>query len=738
MKSIFLLLFTNIIVLIFNTSIAQASDKGITFKAQIETIKGEIIEFSGCSKDNRNEALTFNDPNNSNWGIILKKSQISEEYRVNNWALYEEFFSNCKEYKFDTVAGLSQGTQNLKKCSTSNKKYFIPKDISTWTDFCSVSETNVTIKSRGDNNLEKENNLKPEKKTIKNKFADKTIDEVLDIFNEGYKTMEIFLNGDYQKLKARQNDEDNKFSDETLIQKKADIENAISYFKKSYWNTLYAIDQINEMVCTKNECSEKIKIARSSDKGYVFYMYEKNEYYEPIPYQNSAKYMKDEDKFISQVKLFAEIYSSIDELLTEELQTAQKNEQIKQNKIIEEEKKKKKEEDDRKKAEEDRKKEEEQRKKDEKEKNDKIKKKFNDIISSLENLENDTFLKLSERIQDLSNIDISDNLDASLKEINDRIQQEESIRKEISSLVKKYKQQSKKLESQDFARLQLPVFEQLDSSSKVLVEIEQLSSLLDKKLDDLKNKKNSINKKINSKETWGTVFNILFYVILILIVGIVSFLSYRFGKKSSNLINVEKSNTDIRELNLKIKLLEEQNNNLEKIISKNLANKKDSIAEKSKYKSPEVKEVTEEEIKAQQDKERSMAYDDALENPNLISKFVDMYGVIGLDKAVKVAKGENAFLKRDDKAIERSNFWGMPNPNPKNTSGDQWIIFPGRTLQSNAAALIADDSRYGRELLNGIFKFEVGSTFRVIGLAIAIKEQDGFRIVSQGNLVLPK
>ena len=51
-----------------------------------------------------------------------------------------------------------------------------------------------------------------------------------------------------------------------------------------------------------------------------------------------------------------------------------------------------------------------------------------------------------------------------------------------------------------------------------------------------------------------------------------------------------------------------------------------------------------------------MAYDDALENPNLISKFVDMYGVVGLDKAAKVIKGENAILKRDDKAIERFNF----------------------------------------------------------------------------------
>ena len=61
-----------------------------------------------------------------------------------------------------------------------------------------------------------------------------------------------------------------------------------------------------------------------------------------------------------------------------------------------------------------------------------------------------------------------------------------------------------------------------------------------------------------------------------------------------------------------------------------------------------------------------MAYDDALENPNLISKFVDMYGVVGLDKAAKVIKGENAILKETIKQL-RCNFWGMLNPNPKNT-----------------------------------------------------------------------
>jgi hypothetical protein len=372
------------------------------------------------------------------------------------------------------------------------------------------------------------------------------------------------------------------------------------------------------------------------------------------------------------------------------------------------------------------------------EENNKIKKQFKEIINSIEALENEDYDNLLNRIEQLSDLELSTNLETNLSEINNRIDQENEIKKEISDLSNKYKKLKNSLESQKFLDLGLPVYDESEKAQAAAKNTEKLNGILDQQIDSLKSKKAEINKKINSDKNWNTVFDALFYIFLLVVLGLVGFFSYRSGKNSIGKSNESENNVKLRELNLKIKLLEEQNSNLEKIISKNLERKKDDSRIISSKEEQKASMPTEEELQAKKDKERSMAYDDALENPNLISKFVDMYGVVGLDKASKVIKGENAILKRDDKAIERCNFWGMPNPNPKNTSGDQWIIFPGRTLQSNAAALIADDSRYGRELLNGIFNFEVGSTFRVIGLAIAIKEQDGFRVVSQGNLVLPK
>ena len=62
MKPIFFLFFTNLIAIIFNTTLVLADNRGITFKAQLETNKGDVIEFTVCNKDNRNETLTFDDP----------------------------------------------------------------------------------------------------------------------------------------------------------------------------------------------------------------------------------------------------------------------------------------------------------------------------------------------------------------------------------------------------------------------------------------------------------------------------------------------------------------------------------------------------------------------------------------------------------------------------------------------------------------------------------------------------
>ena len=63
-------------------------------------------------------------------------------------------------------------------------------------------------------------------------------------------------------------------------------------------------------------------------------------------------------------------------------------------------------------------------------------------------------------------------------------------------------------------------------------------------------------------------FDALFYVFLLVALGLVGFFSYRSGKNSIGKSNESENNVKLRELNLKIKLLEEQNSNLEKIISR--------------------------------------------------------------------------------------------------------------------------------------------------------------------------
>mgnify|MGYP003329202902 FL=1 len=67
-----------------------------------------------------------------------------------------------------------------------------------------------------------------------------------------------------------------------------------------------------------------------------------------------------------------------------------------------------------------------------------------------------------------------------------------------------------------------------------------------------------------------------------------------------------------------------------------------------------------------------------------------------------------------------------------------WVILPGRTLSINAAALTADDGRYGRELFSGIYQLEFGSQFEVTKQTLAKKTNDGFLVFQQGTVMLPK
>ena len=176
-------------------------------------------------------------------------------------------------------------------------------------------------------------------------------------------------------------------------------------------------------------------------------------------------------------------------------------------------------------------------------------------MNSFENLENEKYSFLLNRIESLTDFEVALDYQISLREINNRIDQEEEIKKEISSLVNEYKKLISNLESQRFLELGLPVYEESERTTAAKTNTENLNSLLDKKIKILKNKRVEINKQINSDKTWGTIFD--FFLYSSTNNPWISWLfSYRSGKNSTSDANDSENNAKLRELNLKIKLLE--------------------------------------------------------------------------------------------------------------------------------------------------------------------------------------
>ena len=229
---------------------------------------------------------------------------------------------------------------------------------------------------------------------------------------------------------------------------------------------------------------------------------------------------------------------------------------------------------------------------------------------------------------------------------------------------------------------------------------------------------------------WDTIWSIVTFTLFGIITVTAGFMLGSRKNKNTNNTSIE-FNEQQRELSIKIKTLEEKNKSLERLIEKSLSKSEPKPSTKTNVPHEIVKELSEKEKQAEEDKSRQSSYWDAIDNPNLIEKFATTYNVIVLDKVGRVKKGENALLQVDQKSLEKSNFWAVPYK-------DVWVILPGRTLSINAAALTADDGRYGRELFAGIFKLEFGSQFEVTRQTLAKKTNDGFLVFQQGTVMLPK
>ena len=87
-------------------------------------------------------------------------------------------------------------------------------------------------------------------------------------------------------------------------------------------------------------------------------------------------------------------------------------------------------------------------------------------------------------------------------------------------------------------------------------------------------------------------------------------------------------------------------------------------------------------------------------------------------------------LSIDMRSFSKANFWAVPWK-------DDYIIFAGRTLSKNAAALIANDYQWAKELFEGIFEITDGDEFMTKSRAVTHRKGDIFTISEIGVVQIP-
>jgi regulator of replication initiation timing len=124
-------------------------------------------------------------------------------------------------------------------------------------------------------------------------------------------------------------------------------------------------------------------------------------------------------------------------------------------------------------------------------------------------------------------------------------------------------------------------------------------------------------------------------------------------------------------------------------------------------------------------------YESVLRDPNKIDTFINKYQAIALDRQSRIISQGETILVKDNKGFSKSNFWMVLIDN-------RYILLPGRTLNINVSSLIADNYRYARDLLSGIFSYKLGNDFNMLQFAELEKNGDSYKVITEGSLSLPQ
>lgn len=351
-------------------------------------------------------------------------------------------------------------------------------------------------------------------------------------------------------------------------------------------------------------------------------------------------------------------------------------------------------------------------------------------FSSIENEINSLIEKIENSINEIDTTELSDKKEKSqkiknygeyknlkevknlLSNIDEEIQKRNDYKDQLNSYVVKLQNKINSFESK-----------------KESLQIEMERTNLEEQLSILNEEKNALEESLSKEKKWFWISSFLI-ICTVVMGGVIAYVWNRQYSKADH--TLRSSFTD------QYKLLHDENKNLKnqiellkaKISSNKSADNINQTVQRT-FKSRFEEEIETPQTKINPITEMLQNYEIVIKNPNKIDDFINTYNVITLDRQSRVLTQGETILVKDTRGPLKANFWLVSIDNQK-------ILLPGRTLSVNVSSLTADNYRYARDLLSGIFSYRLGNEFKLIKYGLIDHNGDLFKVLEEGIIELPQ
>ena len=354
---------------------------------------------------------------------------------------------------------------------------------------------------------------------------------------------------------------------------------------------------------------------------------------------------------------------------------------------------------------------------------DNLKTKLSEIIRLIDEIDN--------RINYINSLESIDQIIAKGTELKDydKYKNLKDVKKIVSEL------QSEKNKRQVLIEELRAISSNLDNKKILLQgELDQLieTNTMENTIESLESKNKVLENNLKVETNSKLFYMWAFFISLISLLGFTAFYIYRFQQHRSSADHTLRSsfNEQYKQIINENKSLKQE---LEKIKNQIQSREQTSATAKERTFKSRFDDEQSQETKPKISPLNEMLsfYDRVLRDPNKIDAFTNTYQAIALDRQSRIISQGETILVKDNKGFSKSNFWMVFIDN-------RYILLPGRTLNVNVSSLIADNYRYARDLLSGIFSYKLGNEFKMLQFAELEKNGDSFKVIVEGSLSLPQ